>query len=210
MNLSSTMRGLFTIGALALPVAAIHADTIVLRDGRRVQGQLISFQNGVIEFQEGSFGGRTVRLNRDQVVGIEFDRGQRFDPPYSQTPQAGRPRGLREKQMMVLANVAWTDTGIDVAIGQNVYFEANGEIRWGPNRRARAAGELNSPNNPARPMPNRPGAALIARVGDANDYFFVGDDRSGIRMRSSGRLYLGINDDHLLDNTGYFLVVVYY
>lgn len=210
MKHSSTLRGLYIIGALVLLAGTLHADILVLRDGRRVQGQLLSFQNGVIQFQEGPFGGRLVRLNRDEVIGIEFGRVERVESAYPQAPQAGRPRGLRERQMIVVANAPWTDIGIDVAAGQNVYFEASGEIRWGPNRRARPAGEQNSPNNPARPMPNRPGAALIGRVGDSNDYFFVGDDRGAVRVRSSGRLFLGINDDNLQDNTGYFTVIVYY
>ena len=59
-------------------------------------------------------------------------------------------------------------------------------------------------------MPNRAGASLIGRVGESQDLFFIGDDREGIRMRSSGRLYVGINDDNLQDNTGYFRVIVYY
>ena len=46
------------------------------------------------------------------------------------------------------------------------------------------------------------GAALIGRIGTSTDYFFVGDDRGAIRVRSSGRLFLGINDDYLQDNTG--------
>jgi hypothetical protein len=207
------MRRFCTVGVVALLAGSIHADTLVLRDGRRVQGQLISIQNGVIQFQESSFSSRVVRVNRDDVLGIEFDRGERFEPQYAppaQPERAERPRGLREKQVMVVANVPWTDTGIDLRAGQNVYFEASGEIRWGPNRRARPNGEQNSPNNPARPMPNRPGASLIGRTGDGNDYFFIGDDRSGARVRSPGRLFLGINDDVLQDNTGYFTVVVYY
>jgi hypothetical protein len=112
--------------------------------------------------------------------------------------------------MMVAANVAWSDSGIEVRSGQTIYFESSGEIRWGPGRRATPNGENNSPNNPARPMPNRPGASLIARVGDSKDYFFIGNDRGPIRIRSSGRLFLGINDDNLQDNTGYFTVIVYY
>ena len=191
-----------------LLVATVNADTLILHDGRRIQGQLISFQNGVIEFQENGFGGRLGRVNRDEVVGIEFGRSERDETP--QTSERGRPRGLREKQIMVVANAAWTDTGIDVTSGQSIYLEAKGEIRWGPNRRAGPNGEENSPNNPARPMPNRPGAALIGRVGTSNDYFFVGDDRGAIRVRSSGRLFLGINDDYLQDNTGYFRVIVYH
>jgi hypothetical protein len=111
---------------------------------------------------------------------------------------------------MVAANVLWNDTGIDVVSGRNLYFEARGEIRWGPNRRAGPGGERNSPNNPARPMPNRPGASLVGRIGDSNDYFYIGEDQGPVRMRSSGRLFLGINDDNMQDNTGYFTVIVYY
>ncbi len=188
--------------------SSVHADTLILRDGRRIQGQLISFQNGIVEFQESGFGARPGRVSRDDVIGIEFGRDERNEPPRSS--QQGRPRGLREKQTMAVANMAWTDTGIDVNAGQNIYFEAGGEIHWGANRRAGPGGEQNSPNNPQRPMPNRPGAALIGRIGDSKDYFFIGDETGAFRTRSSGRLFLGINDDYLQDNSGYFRVVVYY
>lgn len=204
MKLPSRVSAL-PIGALLL-VMTLHADTLVLRDGRRVQGQLISIQNGVIEFQE-SRSPRSVRVSRDDVTSIEFGRFERNEPSYSQ-PQSGRPRGLRERQLMVVANSQWTDTNIDVRAGENVYFEASGEIRWGPNRRAGPPGEPGSPNNPARPMPNRPGASLIGRIGDSTEYFFIGNDREAIRARNSGRLFLGINDDNLQDNTGYFTVIV--
>jgi hypothetical protein len=215
MKHSSTARGLFMVIAMLLFVGALEADTLVLSNGRRVQGQLIAFQNGMIEFRESDYGGRILRLNRDQVVGIEFDRFERNPQRYPQNQQqnqqrGGRPRGLREKQIMVVANAPWTDTGIDVQSGQNVYFEATGEIRWGRNRAVRPAGEPNSPNNPARPMPNRPGASLIGSLAGSEDYFFLGDDRGPIRMRNSGRLLLGINDDNLGDNTGYFTVIVFY
>jgi hypothetical protein len=59
-------------------------------------------------------------------------------------------------------------------------------------------------------MPNRPAAALIGKVGEGNDIFFIGNDTGPIRVRNSGRLYLGINDDVLKDNRGSFRVVVYY
>ena len=112
---------------------------------------------------------------------------------------------------MVAAGTAWTDTNIEVRPGQDVYFETSGEVNWGPNRRSGAGGEQNSPVNPARPMPNRPGAALIGRAGEnSGDLFFIGADRGAIRMRSSGRLFLGVNDDNLQDNSGSFRVVVYY
>ena len=59
-------------------------------------------------------------------------------------------------------------------------------------------------------MPNRPAAALIGRVGESNDYFFIGGDGGAVRVRGNGRLYLGINDDYLRDNSGAFRVTVYY
>ena len=55
------------IWCLGLSVA-VGADTLVMRDGRRVQGELIAVREGVIEFegQRGFFGGRErIRVNRD-------------------------------------------------------------------------------------------------------------------------------------------------
>jgi len=48
---------------------------------------------------------------------------------------------------------------------------------------------------------------LVAVRGDP---FFIGDSAEPIRMRATGRLFLGINDDHVLDNSGVLRVVVSY
>jgi len=195
---------------VALPVG-LQADTLILRDGSRLQGELISVRNGTIEFEERrNFGnGRTLRFDRDEVVRIEFETyrnnnsgsGNSFD----------RPSGMRERQVIVSADTAWNDTGIDVRAGQSVYFEAQGRVRWGRDRQDGPAGERNSPPNPGRPMGNRNAAALIGKIGnDSGDLFFIGDDTGPVRLRGSGRLYLGINDDVLTDNSGNFRVVVYY
>ena len=92
--------------------------------------------------------------------------------------------------------------------GQTIYFAADGRIRWGRDRQDGPAGERNSPSNPNRPMGNRNAAALIGKIGE--DMFFIGDETGPVRMRSGGRLYLGVNDDVLTDNSGNFRVVVYY
>ena len=83
-------------------------------------------------------------------------------------------------------------------------------MRWGRDRRDGPEGESDSPNNPNRPIPNRPAAGLIGRVGNGSDFFFIGGEQGPLRVRSSGRLYLGVNDDFLQDNSGSFRVVVYY
>jgi hypothetical protein len=203
---------LFLVPALLL-AATLKADTLILRDGRRVEGQLISVRNGIVEFDEArNFGGgRTLRLDQNEVSGIQFDRNDRNTYSSDATSAVGRPPGMRERQIMVEAAMPWVDANINVQNGQNVYFQATGEVRWGPNRRHGPGGEPGSPVNANRPLPNRPAAALIGRVGDnSSDYFFIGNERGPIRMRSSGRLFLGVNDDVLQDNSGSFRVIVYY
>lgn len=197
---------------VAASTALVGADRLVMRDGRRIDGELISVRGGTIEFEEnrGFRGTRTLRLDRDDVERIEFDeRGSGRDADRS--GPAGRPAGLREREVVVSADVAWNDAGVDVRSGQVVYFSAVGKVRWGPDRRDGPAGEEKMHYNPNRPMPSRPAAALIGKVGESStDYFFIGDEKGPIRMRSSGRLYLGINDDILTDNSGNFRVTVYY
>jgi hypothetical protein len=209
--------------ALGLPVGLL-ADTLILRDGTRVRGELIAIRNGTVEFEErrSTGSGRTLRINRDEVARIEFDDtasndynrgfggGDRGFGAGDRGVVGGRAAGQRERTVNVVASTAWTDSGIDLRPGQTIAVEATGEVTWGPGRRDGPAGERNSPSNPNRPMPNRPAAALIGRVGEGADYFFIGDDTGPIRVRNGGRLYLGINDDVLNDNRNAFRVVVYY
>lgn len=194
---------------IACGTTVLLAETLVLTSGQRVEGTLVGVtaREVVFEIREG-FGRRTVRVDRAEIDRIEFDGpgGGGGGLP----PTAGRPSGLRERQVQVSARTAWTDTGIDLRPGQTVYFEASGEVRWGPNRRDGAEGEDNSPFNAGRPLPDRPAAALIGRVGESSDPFFVGGERGPIRVRGGGRLFLGVNDDFLNDNTGTLRVRVYY
>lgn len=198
--------------AMSVPLT-LAADTLVLRNGTRIEGELVGVRNGRVEFEERrGFGrGRTLEFDREEVVRIEFDTRSSGGGGFPGAPGGGRPGGMRERQAIVSANVPWNDTGIDVRAGQTIYFEAGGEVRWGRDRRDGPAGENNSPFNANRPMNNRPAAALIGKVGNnSDDYFFIGNDRGPVRVRSSGRLFLGVNDDVLNDNSGNFRVVVYY
>ena len=188
---------------------ALVADTLVLRNGTRIEGELLSVRNGVVEFEErrGSGRGRRVEFDVDEVVRIDFERTRSSD----RDDARGRPFGMRERTAIVNSNSAWTDTSVDVRAGQTIYFEATGEVRWGRDRRDGPAGENNSPRNANRPMPNRPAVALIGKIGsESTDYFFIGDEQGPIRVRATGRLYLGLNDDVLTDNVGTLRVVIYH
>jgi PA-IL-like protein len=204
--------------ATVLLAVSVSADTLVLRDGRRVQGQLVGVRDAVLEFevQRGLFQRERVRFDEADVARIEFDEVTRPEQNFGGGNGSGggngpgRPSGMRERSVSVDARNGWQDTGVTVRSGQTVYFEATGRVRWGPGRQDGPDGERNSPRNDARPMPNRPAASLIGRVGNSNDYFFIGGDAGAVRVRDSGRLYLGVNDDYLQDNSGSFRVTVYY
>lgn len=204
------------LGALVFALTvSLSADTLVMRDGRRVQGELIAVRDGVVEFegQRGFFSGRErMRIDRDDVARIELDESRSSDRGRDRGEDNGfgRPSGMRERDVNVSAAEPWTDTGISVRAGQTIYVNASGKVRWGPGRQDGPGGERSSPRNENRPMPSRPAAALIGRVGDGSNYFFIGDDNEAIRVRDSGRLYLGVNDDFLQDNSGAFRVTVFY
>ena len=181
----------------------------MLRDGTQVNGRLIEIRNNTIEFEPNRRGQSTMRLNRRDVRRIEFDNvydgDTSYDRPGSDRPydrpgsdRPGRPGGdyggQREREVNVPARESWYDTGIDVRAGQEVRFQASGRVRWGPSRQDGPEGENNSPHNADRPIPSRPAAALVGRVGD-DAAFFIGSDNGPIRVRSSGKLYLMINDD---------------
>ena len=210
----ATGRWILTAALVTCLPLTLFADTLYLRNGTRVQGDLVSVRGDTIEFQERSgFGGsRTIRVDRSEVVRIEFDGngggGSGWGSGGPGWEGGGRPGGMRERQANVSSTVDWTDTGVQVRAGQTIYVEASGEVRWGRDRRDGPAGEKNSPFNQARPLPNRPGAALIGRIG--GDVFFIGEGQGPIRVRNSGRLELGINDEYLEDNSGSFRVTVFY
>jgi hypothetical protein len=217
-----TARGAALLAVTVLAATAAAGDTLVLRNGRRIQGELVQARYDWVEFRGDN--GRTERVDRRDVRRIEFDDfggsggsfgggsgsfGGGSGSSGGSSGGGGRPGGMREREVGVPARDAWTRTGIDVNRGQPLYFDARGEIRWGPDRKDGPDGERNSPRNPNRPIPNRNAAALIGRIGNG-DPFFIGGDKGELRARDSGPLYLGINDDVLQDNSGSFRVTIAY
>ena len=109
---------------LCAAAAVLKADTLIMRDGRRLQGDLVSMRDGIIEF-DGPRG--RIRVDRREVTRVELDddyRGNSFDAGSG----AGRPAGLRERDVTVNANAAWRDSGVMVRAGQTIYFSASGRV----------------------------------------------------------------------------------
>jgi hypothetical protein len=170
---------------------------------------LVAVRGDTVEFEHGTGrdAGRVRRYDRADIRTIQFDEALREN---RLTDDFRSRAGLRERTVSVDARTAWTDSGVTVRSGQEVMFVATGRVQWGPSRRDGAGGERSSPFNARRPMPDRNAAALIGRIGENGDPFFIGDAKEAIRMRGSGRLFLGVNDDYLQDNTGSLRVVISY
>lgn len=112
---------------------------------------------------------------------------------------AGRP--ITE---VVAANQQWTDSGVDLRPGQRIRITASGEI-------SSTQGVSNGPEgSSADPygislLPTEPHAALIAKVGNGGQPFLVGRGTTH-RAADQGRLYLGVNDLAVMDNSGDYQV----
>ena len=123
-------------------------------------------------------------------------------------PGAVGTSGTQQRTTRVNAQQRWTDTGIDVRAGDTITFDANGTVQMSDDARAPAspAGSMKGRRAPDAPVLNQLAGGLIAQI----DYYgpiFVGGRRT-FTAPVSGRLYLGVNDDHLADNRGEFTVNV--
>jgi hypothetical protein len=118
------------------------------------------------------------------------------------------PRGA--KSVVVPSNVAWTNTLIRVTRGQWLRFEPSGESRLSFDRddTALPAGSRNGRRSDTAPLPTIPLGALIGRV-NSGQPFAVGQTTQAFQMPANGTLFLGVNDDHVQDNSGNYVVRIW-
>jgi hypothetical protein len=131
-----------------------------------------------------------------------------FDAIDLQPGSAPSPAPSRTETVTVDARRPWTDTGIDVAVGDRVAISATGTIfhdasgSTGPNgvaerRDLRQFNVIESENH----------GALIGRIGDSGAPFAVGSDFASASL-APGRLFLGVNDRGVDNNSGAFTATV--
>jgi hypothetical protein len=95
----------------------------------------------------------------------------------------------------------WTDSGLMVRKGQRLRITATGRVSLGEGRFSTPTG-LPRVVDTEKLMRNEPTGELIAVIGDDNDEFIaVGANREFYAPRD-GRLFLGVNEGKLEDNTG--------
>jgi hypothetical protein len=198
-----------------LPTSAnppeLEMHMLVFRDGRTLKGKLHDFKGEMISFDSRGDGGQVRReqFQMDQVARLYLSAPASRSlfgnaPAGGVVTQPGEVPGRRT--VRVEANRAWTDTGLDVRMRDRITFNANGTIRIG-NEEAGPNGSSERPTRPSIPVRTLNVGALIGRI-DNGTPFAIGSRTQPVVMRSSGRLFLGVNDDHLADNSGYFEVIV--
>jgi len=127
-------------------------------------------------------------------------------------------------QVSVPANQAYTDTGIDLQANEPIRITASGAIEvvgqsylgrdgfdWrvspiGTYRFSKAAKDKTFPLAAGNKGP-APGYCLIGKIGESGTPYFVGSEHFS-DTHPAGRLYLGINDFDLSDNTGSFTAAI--
>jgi hypothetical protein len=156
---------------------------------------------------------RAIELNEWQWSRASFDRldvnndGRLSRAEYHSAGPLGTTGA--STPLTVHASDRWTDTGIFVQSGQVLRFQANGTVQLSEdgNDLADPQGSRTGRRATNAPLPNAPAGALIARIGSGLPVM-IGSGTGEVRAPRAGRLYLSVNDDHMLDNSGEFRVVV--
>jgi len=146
--------------------------------------------------------------NRDGVLSKrEFDASG-GSPGTAPGSGVATPSRVDNQNVRVNAQQRWTDTGIILRAGDVVMLNASGRIQMStdPGDTATPAGSTRGRTARDAPVLNQLAGGLIAKVGDYPP-MFIGE-RTPVTAPVSGRLYLGVNDDHLPDNQGEFVVTV--
>jgi Ca2+-binding EF-hand superfamily protein len=161
--------------------------------------------NGRIQASEWQWSRRSFNQrdgNRDGVL----TRNELGTTPSADTAQ---PVATSGQIVRVEAKQPWTDTGLDVQAGDRITFDAEGsmELSESGTDTATPAGARSGRKAPNAPLREEVAGGLIARIGNSAP-LFIGNRRTIQRAPVSGRLYLGVNDDHVLDNSGEYRVSV--
>ena len=134
--------------------------------------------------------------------------------------------GQARLEIPVMGDVGWTDTGLDVFQGQEVYFRARGQISLQKGNPVTYCGpDGYSYQSTQQPLRDKNIGALIGKVyllvsvevdeetgeevrNELEELFYIGS-ANRIVMPMTGRLFLGLNENLVIDNEGSFTVIIF-
>jgi hypothetical protein len=181
------------------------AQTVWLRNGQTIDGQLydIAGTHPLRITLKTSSGDR--ELSSSEIGRIVLARPSAAVATSGASSSIGIPEGTG---IAVNGSAAWTPTGMTVKRGDRLTINATGEVRLSTDSAdlANANGSRAGRKTAAAPVPDAATGALIARVGNSAP-FPIGESQT-VTMPANGQLFLGINDDHVADNSGGYRVTV--
>jgi hypothetical protein len=194
----------------------LERHVFVFRNGTIMRGKLHDIVDNWFDFDAQAGGRRKHGLSELARLYFNPASARRVYNVAGTRPSRPQPGGAPETEIRVQANRAWTTTGMQVAQGERIAFEATGDIRIGPNVMAGLDGNKDLAQRASYPVRSLGAGALIGRVGAApsrspfgsrgSAAFAIGSNREPIVMPAGGELQLGINDDKFDDNSGWFTV----
>jgi hypothetical protein len=166
--------------------AATLADTIRLKNGREIHGQVVSFGNGEFIVLVTPSGGQADYRDRrillvESVESIEFDAAG--------TAAAAGPS---EELIVLDASQEVVATGVQVRRGDRVHITASGQMQFADGR---VSGPAGLDSRETWPFPGERFGVLIAVVGDPQSssiYYVIGEEDE-FEARSDGEVFLQIN-----------------
>jgi hypothetical protein len=116
--------------------------------------------------------------------------------------------GTQQRTVRVNSQQRWADSGVAVRAGDVITLDASGTIQMSDDASdtANPAGSSKGRRAPDAPVLNQLAGGLIAQIDNYGPIYLGG--RRTFSAPVSGRLYFGVNDDHLADNRGEFTVNV--
>ncbi len=169
-------------------------------------GSLDTNRNNVIDRSEWQWS-RVSFTGRDRNNDGVLSREELGSTTTAATAPQEETAGTSGRSITVDARERWTDTGLVVRPGDILSFDATGTIQISSSGSDTATpmGSASGRRAPNSPVSSHPAGGLIARVGNSEPVY-VGDRTTRLRVPVGGRLFLGVNDDHLADNSGAFRV----
>lgn len=203
-----------------LQAVPASGNLIALRNGGLEHGRFVNIANGeTVKWQNADGSARDYPISEVSRIYLN-PQGARiaynYNGPMGQAAAgqqavgtAGQaPANLPPGTVAVQANQQWTPTGVTVRKGERWAFQTSGQISFGQSAGQTAGPDGNgSPAGPAFPVAAMPVGGLIGKVGNSAP-FSIGSNTQPIVMPATGQLMLGVNDNELGDNSGYFTVTI--
>ena len=194
--------------ALTIVIAAAGlavADTIYLRDGRTIQGTVLGFVNGRFVVRVDSRTATAETDMRRRPSDIQYFRPDEIDRIEIEGRSLDDAR-YQTKNVQVMLDSNWIDSGVYVRRGERVQVSATGVISVGRNR---ITPDGLRTTDPTAPLPNAAEGKLIGAIGDdpRAPIIELGASREFVADRQ-GRLFLTANRGSYNDARGAFDVQI--